>query len=299
MENEGGWEVALDYQVIPGRALEAVIYDEETYEVIEPRKHYEPFVCRELPAKFAQLRLDDEQGVLAFAGTYGLLGYGDLERIGLHRSNEPEPLAWWWAHAATVRMILTLRNILMDNERDADAKLMRLLEEGIQATDPSDAIAMGVPARDGSYFIPFAWHRDTDNRCYYDFFLPGKVGRRPAELMPSERVEVGWTYLTDVLSRNLERVHRVVNPPSKRSERVEVNWTTHSLLETIYSHVADVLEGKVGYRTCNRCGAWFESRHGHQRYCPPVSGVGGSACAQAARDARRNRSKTRPKSRRR
>ena len=92
MENEVGWEVALDYQVIPGRALEAVIYDEETYEAIEPGKHYEPFVCRELPAKFAQLRLDDEQGVLAFAGTYGLLGYGDLERIGLHRFNEPEPL---------------------------------------------------------------------------------------------------------------------------------------------------------------------------------------------------------------
>ena len=92
--SKGMWEVYADYEVLHG--------------VLRPvgdlAHRYLPPDHREIVDDIAKLHEGDDSGLLAFARTWGLLGYRGDPREG-------DPVPWVWAHSRNIRMVLDLTSI--------------------------------------------------------------------------------------------------------------------------------------------------------------------------------------------
>src|SRR5262249_26273827 len=96
------WGVHEDYAIVD--------------EVLEPRgaisRSYAPSVHPELPQELAKLRRGKAREARDFARQYGLLGYGAL--VG--HQGAGEPLLWIWSHAETLRLCLSLTDLMQKQE---------------------------------------------------------------------------------------------------------------------------------------------------------------------------------------
>jgi hypothetical protein len=250
----------------------------------ENERIYAPLEHSELAHQFAR-GAESPTALRAFLQSYGRLGWEELveehpepqsawlrdRRVAADREleaylerDEPvyvEPVDWIRAHAQTVEWCLAAAEALT-GERTARARTKRC--ERLAGTLPSPA---GLVARVSVGQMP----RQTRQATH-----------------PSPPVEFVGRMLEDYLRPNLRGVRRRV----KFSEgRLRTMWGGDSLLESIYTAVADAATGgRLAQCAAADCGAVFIQTDERQRFCPPRAGQEKSACMNRER-VRRYRQK--------
>lgn len=227
-------------------------------------RSYPPLARPELPAEFAKLATGDAADVLAFAKTYGVLGYKDAlrfpaEAVGaqdlrLYDSNAPgDPLPWIAAHARAVALVGSLANALDDP--NALAALLATIT--VRTEDGEEELSFQCPARGHT--------------------RPGQMQMRPARTPRESALHV----IAHIVNANLGGVERelvVESQPPGGALGLTSAFTPHSLTDCIYWLLADaVADGKV--RACLACQRFFVSTDQRMKFCPrPMGHSGASLC---------------------
>jgi hypothetical protein len=224
---------------------------------------YAPLGRPELPAEFAKLAKGDAEAVLAFAKTYGALGYADAlrfpaEALGaaverLYDPNAPgDPLPWIFAHARAVALVGDLAHAL--DEPNALAALLATIT--VREAHGEELLSFQGPAR--------------------GYERPAQVQMRPAETPRASALHV----IAHIINGNLGGVTRelLVEPQAGGALGLTSIFAPLSLLDCIYWLLADaVADGKV--RACLACQRFFVSTDGRMKFCPrPMGQDGASLC---------------------
>ena len=228
---------------------------------------YAPFVHRELPGELAKLRAADPDQIVAFAQTYGPLGFpalafegGDtsvlfhVDPVTGARSQGGDPLPWIRAHAAGVALCLALHDALA---RRVSADTLRQLVDacaGERWADGAHAEVVGVDWTAGGGWTPRELARQIRNR---------------------------------IINANVSRIYRYVHVDEKGRDRSYFGFRT--VVDVVYWHLANLVDGGV-VKQCEAagCGAFFIQTDPRQRFCPKRFRQYESACAarQRQRDHR-------------
>jgi len=232
------------------------------------RPYYMPAGVPRLATDFAQLQDRDSEAVLRFAHRWGHLGYGELQMPNRSEPRDdaawireyiwaaiqvPDPLDWIWAHARGVRACLAAADFLRTAKEDTPGELPDFPSVRTFIQEPQPVLDIFDDIAFGSFGVGSRFER---------------IQLQTTPLYPAgARAVLSW-----LLTRNLGGLsHRI--EPSRR--RLEHGYTFNVLLDMIYWHVARYALGSnaAGRPTelarCEECGALFERKHGHQRYCPP------------------------------
>jgi hypothetical protein len=228
------------------------------------RRWYAPIAHPELPQFVAKLAEADDRGILAFANTYGELGFTSLTRDPKaafytwpdgSETMGGDPLDWMRAHGRTVQLCLELTEALRKN-----------------STQDIDRLLHRRPANDRPTFI----------------FLPvaklAEIDTLQVELVEDAFARARAVRAT-VINPNIAHVHRAL--------RMNLDGADQSLfvyratIEAVYWHLANAAEGGIVAR-CKRpgCGALFIRRHRSQEYCAPRWNQRESPCALWVRQQR-------------
>jgi len=268
------WPVAPDYQIAEGHVVAAGS--------VKGGRTYHPMGLLGLPVALAQAASGRERDVLEFVGRYGLLGYQQAVLYeplitarhleGDHSEHAApllgDPLAWFIAHAKTVKLILDLIGSL---PKDVDVRT---------------AIDL-LRVRDGS--------RDT---IEYTFACRGHLRpmrqRLARVLVSADGSYVATTkaaprtvarhIIASVVNANITGVSRHVmvewQPYDGDAEGFSSQFSSHSLLDVIYWQLADAAIGGLVRRCAYPlCGAFFIANSLKVTHCPPPAGdFGVSPC---------------------
>lgn len=207
--------------------------------VVAPKapRLYSPSTRLELPGEFAKLERGNEEAVLKFASTYGLLGYSNLLPTKEFAARPvSDPLEWIWSHAETVRLAFTLKDVL---DRDAADELTRLLR-GIRE-----------PRFKGAYSVSIAEQEYSKHHTFY------------ATTNPRNLAAAILKYIVD---QNIAGIHQKIAWDERRGTFVPYT-TFRALIEAVYWHIANaVTNGRVAQ--CGACGGRFIQTDRRQRFCP-------------------------------
>lgn len=237
----------------------------------DARRIYAPTAHPAIPHHFARLSEGSDRALIQFVQEYGRLGWSELinredgsapprsdpwaKRVrkahqGVIRAEGPgglysEPVEWIRAHAATVSWCLA--------GADAVRRRDKARCRDLSARPPQPGGCRGT-------------------------LLPGNLLREGMRDKVSAEVFVGGM-VEDYLWINLRGVRRRV---LFRDGAFGSVWGGDSLLESIYTLVADAVTGGRLAR-CESCGLTFVRTHDHQRFCPPFEGQAKSACMNRER----------------
>lgn len=249
------WRVQERYAV---RRYKTSVWSGEILEargkvVKEYRPADEPNLWNHL-ADVSTKRLEPEQ----FAAKYGLLGYDNLSQWDVNKvlgndrlfleveGDKPpgDPIIWFMWHAKTVHQARELIQLL---DPDADPQELRTYVERLW--------------RD--WYPVGGWPRKRA--------LLAELGVKP------KPAALAHAMLREMINPNLEGIHRQLYPdPLGRSRGL---FTFRALIEMVYYHLANLLEGKGFLNRCEGCGKPFYSRDRRPKHCPPPPGVSISRCA--------------------
>ena len=290
------WQVAPEYRIVDGHVCALVDEQPVQHSAVHPaqgRRTYLPMARPELPAEFAKAATGKESDVLAFVGTYGLLGY-ELEVLGtrliqLVGAPEPEPdpkgdgdpLTWILAHAKTVQLVLELLGLL-DVDEHARGNAASSFLESLKVQDGDYETINYLAARRG---------------CFYP-----TQHMRPTTAAEGHRV-LALNIVADVLNENSAGgVSRelLVEPQEDGQQGFTAMFTFRNLLDCVYWHLADAASGGWVRRCGNpECGAFFVTKSARVKYCPPPMGhLGVSPCMNRCKQRKyRENLKTKPRAR--
>jgi hypothetical protein len=279
------WLVGQRYEIHNGRL----------YEFDPGVRAIAPAGSPQLVNELARLYEGDEDAVLGFASTWGLLGWWPMTRDAVTPGSERyheialasrlsaedprigEPLSWIWAHASGVRLCLTLLGYL-------------------RARDVA-----GLQEHLASLRLPVLADAGPDDR--YPVITCGMRHAVQARvLVMREDDPVGWASLLirAVVNANLREgiteqleEETVAGQLTLRRRRI-----FSSLSDVIYWHLAELAQSDDRLAQCEFCGTVFLQEDRRQRFCPPPQWVNEeghkrgpteSLCAKRARMRRLRR----------
>jgi hypothetical protein len=232
---------------------------------------YAPITHPELPQMIASLAEADDHAIVAFAETYGELGYAFLTPKFYtwpdgQRTMGGDPLDWIRAHGRTVRLCLELTEAINANDAAAidaiphgdDGTVDRRIEEEKLKACRS---VINDPILLSAYYTRWMVAKR-------DEVLPQTV---PLDLPPFTRARV---VRAAIINANMSGVRR------RLTVRDGSVFTYGTMIEVVYWQLADLVVGGIVAR-CQRpgCGALFIQRHRSQRYCAPKWSQRESPCA--------------------
>lgn len=222
-----GYAVLGSYEVIDD-AIQLVGPYKET-------RSYLPMGTPGIVSEFARVRPGNAKSALRFVNRWGLLGHGALARDG-----SGDPLDWIFAHANGVRVALTIRKHIGDDDRLHD-----------YLSDLGES--------------PFG----------YGIGLHIEPASELASLVRPGGEIIGGAenvYLRHIINPNLRGVYFQLmdGAPSKALAEIGryhlvIKWD--ALISVIYRHLADIVTGHR-VRLCDSCGLPFRVTQGRQRFCP-------------------------------
>ncbi|HXG73152.1 MAG TPA: hypothetical protein VNJ04_21370 [Gemmatimonadaceae bacterium] len=245
----------------------------------DQRRIYAPLEHKELPHHFARIATNPD-ALLPFVQQYGRLGWHHLitdESGNWRRRPDPwlrtksrahqrfmrqhgegavyaEPVDWIQAHAQTIHWCLAAGHAV----RIADAR---------SSTARCAELSQALPTPMG----------------FKGTVRSGLLRQQGIDKMPPRHFVGGM--IEDYLWINMFGIRRRVLYENGRFRSV---WGGDSLLESIYTLVADaVTGGRLGQ--CRACGAVFLQTDERQQFCPPREGFEKSACMNRLRVARYRR----------
>ncbi len=275
------WPVAPDYRIDDGQVCPLAEGRVIPAGSFTGCRSYLPMREIGLPAELAKAATGHEADVLAFVRRYGLLGYGPAvfheplisarHLEGDHSENAPplqgDPIAWFTAHAKTVKLVLGLIGSL---EKDLDVRaaidLLRV-KDGQRESIEYDYACRGHL-------------RPTRHR------LARVLTTADGEYHDANRAEprtVARNIIANVLNENIKGVsrHLVVEwqMDDTDAEGFSSLFGPHNLLDVIYWRLADAaIGGWVRRCAYPRCGAFFIAKSLKAKYCPPPSADSESPC---------------------
>ena len=217
------------------------------------KRIYWPASTADVVGELAKVESGNENGVLDFVNSYGLLGHDELvtPKPGIPNG---DPLWWFWRHAETVKMCMELTALLQNKD---SAGIKRIL--GIQKDGFYDFPKIGVR---GGWDGEFKARALTDDCC--------------SEARNTRSV---------IINANIKNISRIIRT-NYVTGKVESCFKFSALIEMIYWHLADACVIGLGVRQCayDRCPGFFIPTDPRQRYCPSRWIENGpSPCARRAR----------------
>lgn len=205
--------------------------------VEKPPRWYTPSTRLELPGELAKLTPGDDAAVLRFAKIYGLLGYWYF--MPENESVEGpvgDSLKWVWAHAETVRLVLSLKDKLDQEDAEGLEQTLRKLEH---------------PTLRGQFPVKFAARGILRTLVFYP---------------TSSHRSLAASILMSIVNENISGIHPKIAWDEKRG--IFVPYSSFStLIEVVYWHLSNVLSGGRVTR-CETCGGRFIQTDRRQRFCP-------------------------------
>lgn len=234
------WSVFSDYKVKDRRI------QPKPKKQKEAPTFYVPAARTELPGEIAKLERNDIASVLKFARRYGSLGFSHLSP----KEDKPygDPLQWVWLHADTLRLALTLKELIDHQKTD---ELKRLLFELSQGED-----------RSKEYPTPAVTYARLDKQQTI-VFCPTS-GASPDAVVQT----LAANMLCTIVNNNIANLR-----PELTWRKINGTFQQHflftGLIEVAYWHVANALQGGM-IKRCQRsgCGGLFIQTDQRQRFCP-------------------------------
>jgi hypothetical protein len=244
-----GADVKAGADIPPGKLIVANVKAGGTYHV----RQYNPlrqYKC--LFREFAETH-DNEEGVIDFAGRYGLLGL-DLEYVPPGGSPMPknmEPLALWRQEILAMRKALSVWDMVQEeNSRGLEAYLGPLMEWVAADRDPSHGARVidagsGPSSLDPAELRWFRIHPEfLDSYQSGDVITPALLGVQFA------------------VNRHLERR---ITPKILWDDLSRRGWSLYfvpvNLIGSLWLQLSQSITQQKDYRRCRQCGAWFEIDH--------------------------------------
>lgn len=244
---------------------------------------YNPFDKPNLLIDF--ISITNEQDIINFAKNYGLLGrYFLVKKYDkLSNTDLEEPIDWILTHVNTVRMCITLTNLI---DKLKYSELRNFFENFLFKDFSSCCLSIGNKQNIEDF--TFSYHdikeiNETNRYNKYDDEGPDyKIDSDNYILDLARRIR---RHLVNInisgIYRELAEVKPVKN--AKGFDEVDYNDTTFfrytALIEVIYWLLADIISAKK-IRECLLCHKPFIQTHASQKYCPNTSGR--SKCANKA-----------------
>lgn len=238
---------------------------------------YAPSAHPELPQFVAKLAEADEAALLAFAKTWGVLGFTGLTRDPIQAmytwpdgqvTMGGDPLGWMRAHGRTVQLCLQLTEALQKNDAAAIDRL----------TGHSSLVDMSVslPTQPGAAFEELLVAKLAT-------IHPLSVHLNAPAFDRARKVRAG------IINPNIAHVRRALLRDDDGGEKSFFVYV--AMIEAVYWHLANAAEGGIVMR-CKRpgCGALFIQRHRSQEYCAPRGNQRESPCALWVRQRRLGKS---------
>jgi hypothetical protein len=289
-----GWQLRFDPLPDIERQGLLVEHDEvrTTWEQREAEyyHHYDPLAVPGLPSELAALHEGNHTAMLKFAHKRGLLGYGCLKEP-LKEALEPEPLAWIWAHAETVRRVLKLIRLLRDQDKQLGEYLESIAEHVPQAGSAFETKwRQFAPLFPAEYVtnVFFSHAQDRDSNQYVHWDIEG-VGRSITALDSQEQREIAWHVVCRSINSNVERVFPQLATTDYSGAHHQFQYP--ALITAVYLHLYDIAAGRTDIGECVRCGSFFplpRDRAGPKPcYCPRTDDTTGeSYCSLRIRKER-------------
>ena len=253
-------------------------------------RRYFPAAAAAAVRDLAAVAPGSEAHAIKFAQRWGILGNFSNTMSG-------EPVAWLWAHASGIRMVLQLATLIHDNADEAIAGcLTASTEMHFSAVEELQRCLTGNDAKGAELAAQAAFAASRTLSDEPDE-LPGVVYGLPTERVgyssfppqPERLKDAAKHAIETILNRNQAAgVHREIR---YEDDTPTARFASPSLVGYIYHHLAEIISGPSS--ECRYCGTPFRPTHGRQRFCPPEPWVregGESRCALAYR-ARKHRAK--------
>ena len=251
-------------------------------------REYYPIAHPRLPFELAHVEFGDRKSLLTFVHQWGVLGEDRFRPYA-----GPEPRASWhssdsldfvWAHARTVRHVLTLYDALLRDDSDALADAMRNLAVPTQSLGALPALVDEVPPHletapwwaargDIVLFDPRCWSPSfgfvQEAEGYWPpggYGVEGAAAETIADFIAGNVSGIRATlYMRDQPWHKDEDVEMA--PPLSR---IRFAYAFDALIEAAWWHLANVVTDRGDVGRCRQCGHQFGRTDKRQEFCPPL-----------------------------
>lgn len=283
--------VAGNYAVETGRLVERG----------EPgqSRDYLPFAYPGIVEQFAKLVRGDT-ALIRFARRWGLLGVpGTTTSDGTDDEIAGDDAELIWRHAEQVRALIDL--VAARRESDDD-RLGLVLNETFTTYSREDIFVFGFVLSNGdsrAVLQTFTRGKEDSHLVTLNPELPTAYrGPKSGVVLPNIDLHsvpgefregegrhrlLADIVVQEVINRNMECPVKIVMPEFGRLER---SYVFGSLMEVIYSQLADYAVGDWVYVRCKHCRSLFRQTDPRQRYCPHIHTDMESLCSARARKER-------------
>lgn len=238
------WVVFPHYEIVDGQIL--------GFGSLTHTRTYYPLEHPELVSELAKTDPTDETQILDFVHHYGKLG-GSPEDDRTWQSSEP--VVWIQRHIETVRLLLELAKCSTDNDEEAAARLCG--EEEWHAGTVAGVPRFRLVSRTDEYDVPSGLTLNT----------------------PLGRVRyIACAIINDNIREVSRKAFMLPN-----GEGIKSAFYFSALIDTIYWHILNAIEGATEIGRCQWCHTPFIKTDGRQRFCPKRYGETESRCALAFR----------------
>lgn len=261
---------------------------------------YLPFAHPGILEQFAKLVRGNRTALIRFARQRGLLGVaGTAGRNGKDDDAPGDDVELIWRHAEQVKALI---NLIAARRESDDDRLRLVLNETFTTYSTEEVFVFEFVLSTGdsrSVLQTFTSGEKDSHLVALDSELaPAYRGPTSVVSLPNidlhsvpgefRRGEGRLRLLADivvqeVVNRNMECPVKIVMPEFGRLER---SYVFGSLMEVIYTQLADYAVGDWFYVRCKHCKSLFRQTDPRQRYCPHVDEDMESLCSARARKER-------------
>lgn len=228
-------------------------------------RSYDPLAYPQIVTQIARLNERDEGALVAFAQTWGLLGYPSVP------PENGDPLPWVGAHTRGIHMVLNLHSYLQRPGLEGLRQFLRS-HKGSHweyPTEESLNLTVGTPRHWGFKSLPWAEEAPAD---------------------------MAHDAIAAIMNPNLRGVcYQFSRGTRARGFRPILSF--FSLGSAAYWHVFNILTGRRLLGRCEECGQFFVKTDRRQKFCPPLpqprglETTTGSLCGARYRKRRQRPSK--------
>lgn len=206
-------------------------------------RRYYPFDNLELPNALAKVDPTSTEQILEFVHRYGTLG-GSPDDTGKH--GESEAVTWIQKQITAVNILLKLVECSRNNDEETASVLIDRTNHTRVSSIPLYELIPRQP----------------------EVFDPGLISDTP----------LGWVRRVALLiiNSNITGIYRQAT--IKEDGKIESAFYFSSMLDVIYWHILNAMEGGADIGRCEECGTPFIKTDGRQRFCPKQYGEKESRC---------------------
>ena len=263
-------------------------------------RDYLPFAYPGIVEQFSKLVRSNEVDLIRFARKWGLLGVGETAVRNATGDDVPgDDVELIWRHVEQVKALMDL--IAARREFDDD-RLGLVLKETFTTNSTQEVFVFEFVLSNGDSRGVLQTFTSGEKDSHLVTLNPelAPAHRGPTSVVPLPNIDLHSVpgefrraegrrrlladiVVQEVINRNMECPVKIVMPEFGRLER---SYVFGSLMEVIYTQLADYAVGDWVYVRCKHCKSLFRQTDPRQRYCPHIDPDMESLCSARARKKR-------------